>query len=185
MADLDRDRFEDEEDEEGAIEEPSKPFFQTLIGRIVIIAVVLIFIILSTLVVSNAVFDARISSMDKEEVEETEGSINLVENPQTFAIGDMNLNLETPGDYLSVNVFLAYDGDNENLRWELDMRKFQIVSIVRYILESNTKEEIDSVEERDDYLKPKIKNSINDILQNGQIHAVYFSKFTIQYSPVN
>jgi flagellar basal body-associated protein FliL len=115
----------------------------------------------------------------------TEDGPPLVENAQTFSLGEMNLNLENPGAYLSVEVYLAYDGNQQNLRYELDKRSYHITSIVRHILESNTSQDIDSVNERNNILKPKIKNRVNEILQNGQVYSVYFKTFTIQYSPVS
>lgn len=184
MADEER-RWDDEEEDE-VVKEPSKPFFQTIIGKIVIVVGIALFIVLATVITSNIVFSILIGNMEQpDEGLESEDTVPLVKNENIFSLGEMNLNLESPGSYLSVDVYLAYDGGYRNLRYELDKRIYQIIDKIRAILEDNKPEDIDSADEREKELKPKILNSINDMIRNGKIHAVYFKKFTIQYSPVN
>ncbi len=184
MADEQR-RWEDE-DEEEVVKEPSKPFFQTIIGKIVIVIGIALFIVLATVISSNIVFNLLIGGMGQPDEDiADEDTVPLVKNEETFPLGEMNLNLESPGSYLSVDVYLAYDRGYRNLRYELDKRIYQIIDKIRAILEDNKPEDIDSADEREKLLKSKILNSINDMIKNGKIHAVYFKKLTIQYSPVN
>ena len=177
---------DDDEEEDLEHQQESKPFFQTIIGKIVLIVSGSIILILITYIIANIVYDIhKTGSIGTEEYLESEDAIKLIEKPDNFSLGHMNLNLEDQGYYLSIEVYLAYDGKNDNLRWELDKREHQIVDIVRHILESNSVKDIDSVDERNNILKPKILNSVNRILQKGQLYAVYFNTFTVQFSPVN
>lgn len=178
-----RHTFEDDEEEE-EVKAPRIPFFQTLLGKIVLFSVAFIAIIFISIIIANIIFSIRIGNMEKEEEIESEDKLTLIKNPKTFAIGSMNYNLEEPGTILSADIYLEYDSDNQNLRWELDNRSDQIISTVRYIIESNSKKNIDSQYERDNILKPKILKAINDMLINGKLHAVYFKEFTIFTTPI-
>ncbi len=185
MAEDYRDRWEDEEEEESG-KEPVKPFFQTLIGRIVIGIGILIGVVIIQIIVSLIVLN--VAGEEPEDISTQQLSEDepiLIKNAQTFSLGEMNLNLENTGAFLSVEVFLAYDGNQQDLRWELDKRIHQIRDKVRFILEKNSSKDIDSVDERNNILKPKIINRVNNFLKNGQIYDVYFKTFTIQYSPVS
>ncbi len=187
-----RDRFDEDEEE---VLETSQPFFQTLIGKIVLIAIALVVVVLASILVSNIVYNIRNGEREAEEArklrnqQEMEVGMDnqplLVKHSKTLLLDPMNLNLDDPGAYLSVEVGLAYDSTQKDLEYELSKRKAQILSIVRFILESNTRDQVDTVDERNKILKPKILNRVNEILSYGKIYDIYFPAFTVQYSPVN
>ncbi len=178
--------WEEEEEEEALAKAPSKPFLQTIVGKIIIgvgaLVVIVLISILSAFIVYEILHGQKVV---EEETIESEGGPVLIERQDKFYVGDMKLNLEEPGAYLAIEIYLGYDEGYKDLRYELTKRTDQIVDRIRFILESNKREDIDSVDKRNNYLKPKILKSINDILENGSINAVYFNKFTIQYAPID
>lgn len=78
---------------------------------------------------------------------------------------------------VNFRVVLAYEPGNERLLAELDRRIIQIIDQIESTIASKNYEEINSIEEREFYLKAELINEINSFLREGTIQNIFFTQF--------
>jgi len=106
-------------------------------------------------------------------------SSNIVEAPYHIYEFEklFTVNLSGRGNnQLYAGISLGYPEKQTQLLNELNLRKFQIRTMIELILASKRKSNLDNPEGIK-ILKEEIRNSINQILKNGKIAEIYFREF--------
>ncbi|MCR4421147.1 MAG: hypothetical protein GYA61_05255 [Spirochaetales bacterium] len=187
---LDDLNFEDEaelnETEAGAGEgEEKKPAekkgFKGLssgIVRILLYIIGIIILIAISVTISYLVASKTAEKPDKISIEQTYK--NVTPPYDTLRLADFTINTSDIDEQhvIRVTIALAYTQKDAAVSAELAQREAQIRDIINRILSAKRKDEIDSIEGKEN-LKNEIKNAINNILVNGKIKDVYFIDFFI------
>ncbi|HHU76073.1 MAG TPA: hypothetical protein GXZ24_04160 [Firmicutes bacterium] len=150
--------------------------FRTYIALIVVL---LVFFLLSGVVFVAfriGLVDRLLSSMAAGVASET-----MIETPPeyTYEIPEIVVNLSNGSSrrFLSVKFYVGFD--EVKLEEELERRMPEIRDAVLRILWEVSIEDIVSIESKED-LREEIKQTINDLVESGQIKGVYFWHIMIQ-----
>ena len=186
---LDDLNFEDEaelkETEEAGEEESKKQAekkgFKGLssgVVRILLYVIGIIILIAISVTISYLVASKTAEKPDKISIEQTYK--NVTPPYDTLRLADFTINTADIDEQhvIRVTIALAYTQKEAAVSAELAQREAQIRDIINRILSSKRKDEIDSIEGKED-LKNEIKNAINNIMVNGKIKDVYFIDFFI------
>ncbi len=186
---LDDLNFEDEEElkeTEGAGEEEEKKpaekkgpkGLSSGIVKILLYVIGIIILIAISVTISYIVASKTAEKPDKISIEQTYK--NVTPPYDTLRLTDFTINTADIDEQhvIRVTIALAYTQKDAAVSAELLQREAQIRDIINRILGSKRKDEIDSVEGKEN-LKNEIKNAINNILINGKIKDVYFIDFFI------
>lgn len=105
---------------------------------------------------------------------------NVTPPYDTLRLADFTINTADIDEQhvIRVTIALAYTQKDAAVSAELAQREAQIRDIINRILSSKRKDEIDSIDGKEN-LKNEIKNAINNIMVNGKIKDVYFIDFFI------
>lgn len=80
--------------------------------------------------------------------------------------------------FMRIKIVLGYKIGDMKLAAELGERRIQIEDIINTILSRKVKADFDTTEKKND-IKLEILNSINRILQNGRLIAIYFTEVAV------
>jgi len=174
---------ESEEAEEGGAEKKSaeKKAIKGLssgIVRILLYIIGIIILIAISVTISYLVASKTAEKPDKISIEQTYK--NVTPPYDTLRLADFTINTADIDEQhvIRVTIALAYTQKDAAVSAELAQREAQIRDIINRILSSKRKDEIDSIDGKEN-LKNEIKNAINNILVNGKIKDVYFIDFFI------
>lgn len=105
---------------------------------------------------------------------------NVTPPYDTLRLADFTINTADIDEQhvIRVTIALAYAQKDAAVSAELAQREAQIRDIINKILSAKRKDQLDSVDGKED-LKLEIKNAINNIMVNGKIKDVYFIDFFI------
>lgn len=179
------DSLDDEEEEEG--KEPEKKKLPEKWVKIATYTLTSIILFLVSALISHFVFDIMDDIEEsKKEVKEEETIIK--ENFSVFPLPSFRIVLDKSEDerltsIVQVELALAYKSEKEEFVQELNTRKQQIRSIVRYVTEQNKYKQVSTVEKRHHTLKKELKKAINDVLIEGRILDIFFNTFVITRIP--
>ncbi len=97
-----------------------------------------------------------------------------------YDIGQFKINTADldANHFVLVSLSLGYDAENKLLHAELVDRHIQIRDIVLNLLNSKEKNQMDEFLEKEQ-LKEEIRRTINSLMINGEVGAVYYTEFTI------
>ncbi|MEJ5272572.1 MAG: flagellar basal body-associated FliL family protein [Spirochaetota bacterium] len=174
---------ESEEAEEGGAEKKpaEKKAIKGLssgIVRILLYIIGIIILIAISVTISYLVASKTAEKPDKISIEQTYK--NVTPPYDTLRLADFTINTADIDEQhvIRVTIALAYTQKDAAVSAELAQREAQIRDIINRILSSKRKDEIDSIDGKEN-LKNEIKNAINNILVNGKIKDVYFIDFFI------
>ncbi len=185
---LDDLNFEDEEqlkETEAAGEEEKKTSekkgFKGLssgIVKILLYIIGIIILIAISVTISYLVASKTAEKPDKISIEQTYK--NVTPPYDTLRLADFTINTADVDEQhvIRVTIALAYTQKDAAVSAELAQREAQIRDIINRILSSKMKDEMDSIEGKEN-LKNEIKNAINNVMVNGKIKDVYFIDFFI------
>jgi flagellar FliL protein len=148
------------------------------IVRIILYVIGIIILIAISVTISYLVASKTAEKPDKISIEQTYK--NVTPPYDTLRLADFTINTSDVDEQhvIRVTIALAYTQKDAAVSAELAQREAQIRDIINRILSSKRKDEIDSIEGKEN-LKNEIKNAINNILVNGKIKDVYFIDFFI------
>jgi len=148
------------------------------IVRILLYIIGIIILIAISVTISYLVASKTAEKPDKISIEQTYK--NVTPPYDTLRLADFTINTSDVDEQhvIRVTIALAYTQKDAAVSAELAQREAQIRDIINRILSSKRKDEIDSIEGKEN-LKNEIKNAINNILVNGKIKDVYFIDFFI------
>jgi len=139
---------------------------------------VIVAVVLST-IVALIIFNSHVSKKSEEQYETTK----LQPKPaplSIFPLGSFKLNTADVDEthFVRLTLSIGYNDENKKLTAELSSRKTQLRDIVLRIIGSKEKSDIDEPRDKE-LLKQEIKKSINNVLINGEVEAVYYDEFVI------
>lgn len=148
------------------------------IVRILLYVIGIIILIAISVTISYLVASKTTEKPDKISIEQTYK--NVTPPYDTLRLADFTINTSDIEEQhvIRLTIALAYTQKDAAVSAELAQREAQIRDIINRILSSKRKDEIDSIEGKEN-LKNEIKNAINNILVNGKIKDVYFIDFFI------
>lgn len=148
------------------------------IVRILLYIIGIIILIAISVTISYLVATKTAEKPDKISIEQTYK--NVTPPYDTLRLADFTINTADIDEQhvIRVTIALAYTQKDAAVSAELAQREAQIRDIINRILSSKRKDEIDSIDGKEN-LKNEIKNAINNILVNGKIKDVYFIDFFI------
>ena len=168
----------EEKEEEKKTEKKGFKGLSSGVVRILLYAIGVIILLAITVTVAYLVATKTADKPDKISVEETYK--NVTPPYDTLKLADFTINtadIDEP-HVMRVTIALAYTQKDAAVSAELAQREAQIRDIINRILSSKRKDEIESIDGKEN-LKNEIKNAINNILVNGKIKDVYFIDFFI------
>ncbi|MGL5721678.1 MAG: flagellar basal body-associated FliL family protein [Brevinema sp.] len=80
--------------------------------------------------------------------------------------------------FVRLAIQLGFNADNKALHQEITDRVPQFKDIILNILNSKEKNQIDETLKKEQ-LKEEIRRSLNNVLINGEIDAIYYTEFTV------
>jgi len=104
---------------------------------------------------------------------------------QSWPLSDFVVNLAPPDDSTFLKVDLALgvtSADEQNVKLvlkELDARRDELKDLVNMVLTSKSRSELATTQGKEN-VKSELIRRINELLQTGEIQAVYFRQFTFQ-----
>lgn len=154
---------------------PIAQFLSKALGYFISILVSIIF----SVSIMFLVFNGKVSKERNEEVI----TVQLQPKPAPLSyydIGEFRLNTaDIDANYfIRIGLSLGYNSDNKLLHNELVSRYTQIRDLILTLLNTKEKNQIDEYLEKEQ-LKEEIRRTINNILINGEIEAVYYTEFMI------
>lgn len=172
----DEEQLEDADAEGGP--KPENPIAKILIKILGYLIPVLISVIISVIIMF-VVFRGGASKT------RNESAIAMQLQPKPlplsyYDVGEFRINTaDIDANYfVRVAMSLGYNADNKLLHAELVSRHTQIRDVILNLLNSKEKNQMDEYLEKE-RLKEEIKRTINSLLINGEIGAVYYTEFTI------
>ena len=103
---------------------------------------------------------------------------NRQEIGPTYDLGDFVVNLSGTRGYQIIQADIVVEISNEDTREELDRREPQIRDAVIRILRRQSTEDLE--EPGTDQIKEEIINKVNNMLSDGQLTNVWFTRMVIQ-----
>lgn len=171
----DEEILEDGLDEETRAASPVAKLFEKVLTYLV---PVLISVMLSVIIMF-VVFKGGASRERNEDVI----TVQLQPKPAPLSyydVGEFKINTADidASYFVRVALSLGYNPNNKQLQQELTDRGTQIRDIILSLLNSKEKNQIDEFLEKEQ-LKEEIRRTINNILINGEVEAVYYTEFTV------
>lgn len=167
-----------EEGEEEGAPKPKSPIAKILMTVLGYLIPVLISVAISVIIMF-VVFKGGTSNERREDVV----AMQLQPKPAPLSyydIGEFKINTaDLDANYfVRVAMSLGYDPENKLLHSELVARHTQIRDVILNLLNSKEKNQMDEFLEKEQ-LKEEVKRTLNSLLINGEVGAVYYTEFTI------
>ncbi|MGL4394174.1 MAG: flagellar basal body-associated FliL family protein [Brevinema sp.] len=154
---------------------PVAQFLSKSLGYLISVVVSILF----SVSIMFLVFKGKINKERNEDVI----SVQLQPKPAPlsyFEVGEFRLNTADidANHFIRVSLSLGYKTDNRILHNELVSRTTQIKDLILNLLNTKEKNQIDEYLEKEQ-LKEEIRRTINNIMIDGEVDAVYFTEFQI------
>lgn len=140
---------------------------------------ILIGLFLAIILVAVAFAGSYFLIMKKAETT-TQKTVHPLAHQVTYSLDEFKLNLSEPKTYIQAKISLGYDGGEEAEAFvkELETKKTIIRDAIITLI--RTKTTTDFTKEGTETLKIQIINTVNPLLENGEINHVYFDSIIIQ-----
>lgn len=174
----DEELLDDNQDDDEGSKGSSSPIVKILTTVLSYLIPVLISVVISVIIMF-VVFKGGVSQ------ERNENAIATQLQPKPaplsyYDIGEFRINTaDLDANYFArIAMSLGYDQENKPLYSELVARHTQIRDVVLNLISSKEKNQMDEFLEKEQ-LKEEIRRTINSLLINGEVDAVYYTEFTI------
>ncbi|ADL51470.1 flagellar basal body-associated FliL family protein [Clostridium cellulovorans] len=136
--------------------------------------------LLLAIVLVGAAFATAYFYFTKSAEKVTQKTVHPLAHQVTYSLDEFKLNLSEPKTYIQTKISLGYDGgeESEEFAKELETKKTIIRDAVITLI--RTKTNTDFTKEGTETLKIQIINTVNPLLEKGEINHVYFDSIIIQ-----
>ncbi|MGL4388356.1 MAG: flagellar basal body-associated FliL family protein [Brevinema sp.] len=154
---------------------PIAQFLSKALGYLISVIVSIIF----SVSIMFLVFNGKINKERNEDVI----TVQLQPKPAPlsyFDVGEFRLNTADidANHFIRISLSLGYKTENKLLHNELVSRTIQIKDLILNLLNTKEKNQLDEYLEKEQ-LKEEIRRTINNIMINGEVEAIYYTEFQI------